>query len=106
MLAADVEKLDALIEEDLLFVGPTGSLLSKEADLGLYRSGEQSMSAIDLQERHFRIGMQAAAVSSLAFVVGSFKGQGFQGHFRYLRIWHRSTTGWKLVAGSVSQVDR
>jgi hypothetical protein len=106
MLAADVETLDALIEEDLLFVGPTGRLLSKELDLGLYRSGEQRMSAIDLRERHFRIGEQAAAVSSLAFVVGNFKGQGFQGHFRYLRLWHRSSTGWKLVAGSVSQVGR
>ena len=33
MLASNVDELNALIADDLLFVGPTGELATKEMDL-------------------------------------------------------------------------
>lgn len=105
MLASDVEKLDALLEDDLLFVGPDGGVLSKAEDLGFHRSGVQRMTAIDFQERQFRVGPVVASVSALAFVAGVFKGHSFQGRFRYRRVWHRTPAGWKLVAGSVAKLE-
>jgi hypothetical protein len=106
MLSGDVAKLNELIEDDLLFVGPDGGVLSKVDDLSLHRSREQRMTTLDFQEQHIRAGERIAAVSVLAFVSGVFKGHNFQGHFRYLRVWHRTSTGWKVVAGSVARLNK
>ena len=101
MLASDVEALNELIDDDLLFIGPDGSVLSKEDDLGFHRSGEQRITALDFQDQHIRAKGTVASVSVLAFVSGVFKGQAFEGRFRYLRVWHLTSAGWRVVAGSV-----
>lgn len=102
MLAADVAALDGLIDDDLLFVGPDGSLLSKAADLDVYRSGEQRITTLEIHERDLRVRDALASVAVVARVAGVYRGQAFEGRFRYLRVWHASTSGWKVVAGSVS----
>lgn len=102
MLAADVAALDALIDDDLLFVGPDGSLLSKGADLDVHRSGEQRITRLDVEDRVVRVRDGMASVTVEARVSGVYRGQAFDGHFRYLRVWHASSGGWKVVAGSVS----
>ena len=101
MLASDVQTLDQLIDDDLLFVGPDGSVLSKEDDLGFHRSGEQRITALNFQDQYIRAGESVASVSVLACVAGVFKGHAFEGRFRYLRVWHRASGGWRVVAGSV-----
>jgi hypothetical protein len=44
MLTSDVEALNALIADDLAFVGGTGDVFGKEDDLALHRSGRQKLS--------------------------------------------------------------
>ena len=101
MLASDVLILHQLIDDDLLFIGPDGSVLSKEDDLGFHRTGEQRITALDFQDQHIRAKGAVASVSVLAYVAGVFKGHAFEGRFRYLRVWHRASGGWRVVAGSV-----
>ena len=101
MLASDVLTLHQLIDDDLVFIGPDGSVLSKEDDLGFHRSGEQRITALDFQDQHIRAKGAVASVSVLAHVAGVFKGHAFEGRFRYLRVWHRTSGGWRVVAGSV-----
>ena len=101
MLASDVLTLHQLIDDDLLFIGPDGSVLSKEDDLGFHRSGEQRITALDFQDQHIRAKGAVASVSVLTYVAGVFKGHAFEGRFRYLRVWHRTSGGWRVVAGSV-----
>ncbi len=93
MLAGDVTTLDALIDDSLLFTGPDGSVLSKDSDLSLYRSGEQRILALEFQDRQISAGEAVASVTVLAFVSGVFKGHAFEGHFRYLRVWQRTSAG-------------
>lgn len=100
MLAGDVAALDGLIDDGLLFVGPDGGVLSKDDDLGRYRSGEQRMSSLDFQDRRIQAGEAVACVTVLAFVSGVFMGHAFEGWFRYLRVWRRTAAGWRVVAGS------
>ncbi|WP_197686657.1 nuclear transport factor 2 family protein [Cyanobium sp. NIES-981] len=101
MLASDVSILDDLIDDQLLFIGPDGSVLSKEGDLGLYRTEAQHLTTIDFQETRVRLLGGMAFVTASAFVSGVFKGSAFAGNFRYLRVWHQTPTGWRVVAGSV-----
>ena len=106
VLAGDVLTLHQLIDDDLLFTGPDGSVLSKEDDLGFHRSGEQRITALDFQNQHIRAMGAMVSVSVLAHVAGVFKGNAFEWRFRYLRIWHRSSGKWRVVAGSVFALSK
>ena len=106
MLASDGEALNELVDDDLLFIGPDGGVLSKEDDLGFHRSGEQRITALDFQEQHIRAGENMASVSILAYVAGVFKGHVFEGRFRYLRVWRRTSGGWRVAAGGVFALSK
>jgi hypothetical protein len=104
MLRSDVSVLDALIADELLFVGPDGSVLGKAADLELHRSGAQRISQLDFTDLLVRDHGVVAVTSVMARVVGTFNEQSFSGQFRYMRTWARIGAGWQVVAGSASLV--
>ncbi len=101
MLASDIAALDMLIADDLIFIGPDGSVLAKNDDLAVHRSGEQQMTLLQVQEQCIRVSGNVGSVSVLAHVAGFFKGHAFDGRFRYLRVWHKTPSGWRVIAGSV-----
>ena len=101
MLRSDTSSLDALIDDELVFVGADGGVYSKSDDLALHRSGEERISLLDAAELHIQAGPDMAVVSVLATMAGVFQGHAFQGRFRYLRVWRKRASGWRVVAGSV-----
>jgi hypothetical protein len=106
MLAGNVEQLDALIDDQLIFVGPDGNLYSKDDDLQLHRSGQEKIERIEVEDQVINSRDEVVVVSLIARMAGIFKGEGFQGRFRYLRIWKLTSTGWKIIAGSVCQLPQ
>jgi len=102
MLRSEVLKLEELIDDKLLFIGPDGAVYSKEDDVSLHRSGAQRISRLDIVEQSIQARPDVAAVSVLALMSGVFKGQAFQGRFRYLRVWSKTPGGWRVIAGSVA----
>lgn len=64
-LAADVAELDALIDEDLLFVGPDGRLASKAQDLAAHSSGAVRFREHVPETLHVRRLGSGVAVTSL-----------------------------------------
>jgi hypothetical protein len=102
MLEGNASKLDTLIADDLLFIGPDGSILSKAQDIELHRSGEQRISQLDVLTQEIRVKSGVGSVSIEAVMAGVFKGQAFVGRFRYLRVWQQTPSGWKIIAGSVA----
>ena len=105
MLASDVEELDALIADDLLFVGPTGELATKAMDLELHRSGDTQFRELVLKELDVRVWSEEFALASAKiFLSGTFSGQDFAGDCRYTRVWRKGKSGWQIVGGSVNMV--
>ncbi len=104
MLASNVAELDALIDDRLVFVGPDSKVYRKEDDLALHRSGQQTLSRLDLKEVQIEMHGATAVTVVLADLAGVFKGQAFEGSFRYLRTWQRFGEAWRIVAGSVCAV--
>jgi hypothetical protein len=49
-LASDVAALDELIDDRLVFTGPDGKHYTKQDDLRVHRSGQQSMSRVDEED--------------------------------------------------------
>lgn len=102
MSASNLIELDALIADDLLFVGPTGDLATKAMDLELHRTRSTQFHEFVPKELEIRICSQDFVLAfAEIFLRGTFLGNAFAGDYRYLRVWRRSEKGWQIVGGSV-----
>lgn len=105
MLAGDVDALDRLIHDALLFIGPTGALARKAEDLENYRSGRQSMKKIEPRELSIELfGDDVGVVTVLTDLEVIVDGTTFSGTFRYVRTWRREDERWQIIAGAVASV--
>ena len=105
-LTADVHALDRLIDEDLLFTGPTGDLATKSQDLESHRTGAVRITSHEPEEMRIRwVGDDVAVVALRTRLSGQVAGESFAGTWRYTRVWARADGRWRIVAGHVSQVQ-
>lgn len=100
MKKSDIKTLDQLLHDDLLFVLPSGEVITKEMDLETHKSGnlvfEEITSSIDSIKQ---IGENAVVTLSLK-IAGKMLEQNFEGNFRYLRVWKMFDNQLKVIAGS------
>ena len=105
-LAADVEALDALIADELLFTGPTGEIATKAQDLAAHRTGAvrfRTHEPVELRIR--RVGSDVAATNLSARLTLDVAGESVGGTYRYTRVWARASDGtWQVVGKHVSEV--
>ncbi len=103
-LAADVAALDALIAEDLLFVGPDGRLATKSQDLEAHATGVvRFREHLPEELRVRRIGAGVAVTSLRARLAVEVAGELDRGTYHYTRVWARDEAGsWRVVGGHVS----
>jgi hypothetical protein len=104
MLSSNVAELDALIHDRLLFIGPDSGVYRKDDDLELHRSGQEKLTRVDLKDVQIESHGSTAVAVVVAELAGIFKGQEFEGRYRYIRTWVRSGEGWQVIAGSVCAV--
>jgi ketosteroid isomerase-like protein len=105
MLAGDVDALDALLADGLIFVGQAGTIVTKEADLETHRSGILRLIALEPAERRVESFGDTAVVSVKMHVVGEYDGATFAGTYRYLRVWALVTGRWQVVAVQTTEVQ-
>ena len=105
-LAADVAALDALIDDDLLFTGPDGTLGTKAQDLESHRSGViRFREHVPTELRVRRVAGDVAVVALHARLAVEVNGTIVRGAYRYTRVWARNAGGvWRVVGGHVSAV--
>ena len=104
ILAGDVNELDALIAEDLLFVSHLGQILTKETDLAAYRSGALKIDRLDFSETDVRPMGEVVVVVTRASLAGSHENAPFSGEFRYTRLWRQRAGAWQIAAGHCSAI--
>jgi ketosteroid isomerase-like protein len=106
MLRGDVAALDDLIDDELVFVGPSGAVASKEDDLTAYRSGDQTISSHQPRDLTITLHGDDLAVSTVVVALeGVVKDRRFAGTYRYLRTWRRNHDGaWRIISGAVVAV--
>lgn len=105
-LDADVQALDRLISEELLFAGPDGALATKAQDLQAHASRAMRFVSHEPEElRVRRVGDGCAIVSLRARLTVEVGGAAVSGVYRYTRVWAREGDGaWRVAAGHVSAV--
>src|SRR5437588_639996 len=104
MVAGDLQALDALLADDLVFTDHTGAKLTKADDLAIHRLGRLKITQINISDQHVRPSGSCAIVTLIAEVSGSFDGQGFSGKFAYTRVWERIDGTWRVAAAHCSAV--
>jgi hypothetical protein len=104
MKNSDVAILDQLLHEDLLFVLPSGQVITKQMDLDTHQSGnliiQEITSSIDTI-KHIEENVIVTLTSNLK---GQMLEQSFEANFRYLRVWKMFNGQFKVIAGSGVQL--
>ncbi len=101
---SDVEHLDFLLHDDLLFVAPNNEIVTKMNDLEIHRSGNLKVLASHAEEPMIKISGDTANVIVDVHMRVEFFGQPYEGLYRYLRVWKAYGKDWKVIAGSCSQL--
>lgn len=104
MKTSNVQELDILLADDLIFTSHTGLLFTKQDDIDSHASGNIEIFSIAPSEQKIRIEGNVAIVSVLLEISGSFFGNTEVGFFRFTRVWKDHGSQWQIIAAHSTQV--
>lgn len=104
MKTSNIQELDLLLADDLIFTSHTGALFSKKDDIDSHASGNIEIFSVDASEQKIRIEGNVAIVSVLLEISGSFFGNTVVGIFRFTRVWKDHGSQWQIIAAHSTQV--
>ncbi len=102
MLTNDVAALDRLIDDELVFTGPDGTVAGKQDDLAAHRARRLRLTRMEPSDRRVQRFGPIVVVSVRMAMKGTWDGAPVEGAFRYTRVWCERPGGWRIVAGHVS----
>ncbi|MDR6967639.1 ketosteroid isomerase-like protein [Flavobacterium arsenatis] len=97
---SNINALEELLHDDLLFVIPSGEVITKEIDLKTYRDGALKINEINSQIEAFNIIEDMAVIILVMELKGSYNAENFEAKYRYIRFWKKFKDGIKVVGGS------
>jgi ketosteroid isomerase-like protein len=100
----DINLLDELLHDELLFNIPTGQTISKAMDIENYRSGVMTVYDLSPSNQTISIIDDIATVVVSIHLNAKYADQMIDGNFRYLRVWKLFGNSWKVIAGSGCQI--
>jgi ketosteroid isomerase-like protein len=104
MKKSDIEMLDRLLHDDLLFVLPSGDVITKQMDLETHKSGNLTLQEITSSIDSISQINDTVVVTLSSKIMGKMLEQEFEGNFRYIRVWKMFDGQLKVIAGSGVQL--
>jgi len=103
-LTSDVDELDTLIHDELVFVGPDGARASKADDLAAHRSGLFRFTAVEAEDVDARVVGDVGITVFTGRLAGEIAGEPFEARMRYTRTWvgDDDGDGWRILAAHAS----
>jgi ketosteroid isomerase-like protein len=105
MQDCDLQVLDELLHDDLLFNGPTSETITKEMDLAAYKSRNMVADELIASVQQISVIGDTGIVAVTVEVKGSFMQQPIQGKFRYIRTWKNIDGKWKMIGGGCTPIQ-
>ena len=104
MLSSDVEVLDELLAESLVFTAPRGEVISKQTDLDCHKAKLQRLVELNPSDQSIVMYDNFAVVTVKMQLIGLFKNNPIDGIYCYTRVWADMNGKWQVVAGHVSSI--
>ncbi len=101
----DIDTLDELLHNDLIFNVPSGQTITKQIDIENYRSGIMSVDEVEISDRFINTFEDICNVAVTVYLKAKYADQIIDGRFRYLRVWKLINNDWKVIAGSGMQIQ-
>ncbi len=101
---SDLNSLDRMLHDDLLFIAPNGQTVTKEMDLASHRSGQMEVEQLIASYESVKVLGDNAVVVVVYNTKGKMLGTPIEGQFRYIRVWKMFPDGLKVVAGSCFKI--
>ncbi len=96
----DIEALENMIHDELIYNNPVGHVLTKEMDLDILRSGNITVESVDCIERKIQRFDDTAIVSTVIHLKGTMMKNPIDGKTRFLRTWKKFNDGWEIIAAA------
>jgi len=100
----DIQALDSLLHDDLLFLNPMGQVLTKSMDLDTYRSGQLTIEALTSSSQQITLVNDTAIVRVKIKLKGQYREAAFDEHLQYLRVWTQAAGTWQVIAGGAARI--
>ncbi|MDR0235768.1 nuclear transport factor 2 family protein [Acinetobacter sp.] len=104
MKNADIDVLDELLHDNLIFNIPTGQTITKAEDIESYRLGVMTIHEISATEYVIKTIENISTVAVTVYLKAKYAEHAIDGQFRYLRVWKRTDHSWKVISGSAFKV--
>lgn len=101
----DLNTLDLLFADGMLFHDQYGNVLDKEMDLEAYRSGMIKINKINVSKREIRVFESIVIVSASLFIRGSYSNILLNGKYQWLRVWGKVNEDWKVISASCTSIS-
>uniref|UniRef100_UPI003D7FC806 nuclear transport factor 2 family protein n=1 Tax=Pedobacter sp. TaxID=1411316 RepID=UPI003D7FC806 len=92
--------LDELLHDDLLFIVPSGEVITKKMDIDTYRDGKLKISELLPKAENLNIISDIAVVTVIMEIKGEFNQVPFEAKYRYIRFWKQFDDSVKVIGGS------
>jgi hypothetical protein len=100
----NIDVLDELLHDNLIFNIPTGQTITKAMDIENYRSGIMTVYDMSASDQIIKTIEDISMVAVTIYLKVNYAGQIIEGKFRYLRVWKLFNNSWKVIAGSGFQI--
>jgi ketosteroid isomerase-like protein len=101
----DINTLDELFHDGLIFNIPTGQTITKEMDIENYRSGFMTVYDILATDQIIKTIENISTVVITIHLKAKYADKIIDGKFRYLQVWKQFNNSWKIIAGSGFQIQ-
>lgn len=98
MVNNDVQALEQLIHDDLVFIDAKGNVQRKRDDIDSHASGAVVQTAVEFVEEPV---IQFYGESAIVAVKAHVQGKPLEAFCRYLRVWLFQDERWQIISGAV-----
>ncbi|WP_260260296.1 nuclear transport factor 2 family protein [Vibrio intestinalis] len=105
MLESDVQALQGILADDLMFVSHTGQVISKQQDIAAHELGLIDITNIHTSQVTIKPLNHGAVVHAKVDMEGMFDGKQSNGTFMFTRLWQQVENQLKVIAAHSSVVN-
>jgi hypothetical protein len=99
MLSNNIELLEELLSDELIFVNHLGQWLSKEEDINVHRSKSLDIAGMEVLEQEVKLFQELAVTVTKIALNGSLAtGESIGGEYSYTRVWKDVEGKLKVVS--------